>query len=141
MEHDDVSAFAFLEHGGAMGALMRDRDWAGSPLGPPDVWPQSLRSIVELVLQSRSPMFVAWGGRLLTLYNDAFAKLLGSKHPGALGAPLDDVWPETWPDVSSLVAAARAGKHNYRAGIRLAMDRKARRSARLVLAIVLSGAR
>ena len=124
MEHDDVSAFAFLEHGGAMGALMRDRDWAGSPLGPPDVWPQSLLSIVELVLQSRSPMFVAWGGRLLTLYNDAFAKLLGSKHPSALGAPLDDVWPETWPDVSSLVAAAKAGKHNYRAGVRLAMDRK-----------------
>ena len=124
MEHDDVSALAFLEHGGAMGALMRDRDWAGSPLGPPDVWPQSLRSIVELVLQSRSPMFVAWGERLLTLYNDGFAKVLGAKHPGALGAPLTEVWPETWPDVGALVAAARAGKHSYRPGIRLELDRK-----------------
>ena len=107
-----------------MGALMRDRDWGGSPLGPPDVWPQSLRSIVELVLRSRSPMFVAWGERLLTLYNDGFAKVLATKHPGALGAPLTEVWPETWPDVNSLVAAAMAGKHSYRPGMRLAMDRK-----------------
>ena len=141
MGHADVSAFAILEHGGAMGALMRDWDWAGSPLGPPDVWPQSLRSIVELVLQSRSPMFVAWGGRLLTLYNDAFAKLLGSSSPGALGAPLDDVWPETWPDVSSLVAAAEVGKTQLQNGDTSPHGSERRRSTRFVLAVVLSGAR
>ena len=49
----------FLEGGGDTGAMMRTQDWGASPLGPPETWPQSLRTIVGLLLQSRFPMFVA----------------------------------------------------------------------------------
>ena len=48
----------FLAGGGRVGVLMRDYDWSGSPLGPPELWPQSLRSVVGLLLQSQFPMFV-----------------------------------------------------------------------------------
>src|SRR5262249_54812 len=59
-----ASNLAFLEGGGAVGALMRAHDWSTSPLGPPETWPQSLRSVVGLLLQSKFPMFVAWGKEL-----------------------------------------------------------------------------
>ncbi len=49
----------FLAGGGQVGALMRSRDWSASPLGPPESWPPSLRTVVGLLLQSRFPMFVA----------------------------------------------------------------------------------
>ncbi len=52
---------AFLAGGGEVGALMRGHDWSRSPLGHPSTWPQSLRSVVGLLLHSKFPMFVAWG--------------------------------------------------------------------------------
>ena len=69
-----------------MGALMRAHDWSTSPLGAPETWPQSLRSVVGLMLTSKFPMFVAWGPELGFLYNDPYAEILGAKHPRALGA-------------------------------------------------------
>jgi len=30
------------------------------------------------------------------VYNDAFAVLIGGKHPAALGRPAKDTWPEAW---------------------------------------------
>src|SRR5688572_33300424 len=71
--------------GGLVGALMRGHDWSDSPLGFPERWPQSLRTVVALLLQSRFPMFVAWGKDLGFLYNEAYAEILGAKHPMALG--------------------------------------------------------
>ena len=64
---------AFLQGGGAVGALMRAQQWSNSPLGPPETWPQSLRAIVTLLLHSKFPMFVAWGKDLGFLYNDPYA--------------------------------------------------------------------
>ena len=59
----------FLTGGGTIGALMRRHDWSASPLGAPETWPQSLRSVVGLLLGSKFPMFVAWGAELGFLYN------------------------------------------------------------------------
>jgi signal transduction histidine kinase len=47
----------FLAGGGSTGALMRANDWSESPLGPPEIWPQPLRTVVGLLLQSQFPMF------------------------------------------------------------------------------------
>jgi PAS domain S-box-containing protein len=111
--------------GGAdMSAQMRSQDWSGSPLGRPEDWPQSLRSVVGLLLQSQFPMFVAWGPELGLLYNDAYAEILGAKHPAALGARFRDVWSEIWPDVSPLVDAALAGEATFRENLPLAMQRR-----------------
>ena len=51
-----------------MGELMRSHDWSQSALGKPEAWPQSLRSVVGLLLSSKFPMFVAWGSELTLLY-------------------------------------------------------------------------
>ena len=54
-----VTGRSFLVDGGAMDALMRGHNWSTSPLGAPETWPQSLRSVVGVLLTSKFPMFVA----------------------------------------------------------------------------------
>ena len=114
----------FLAGGGKTGALMRAHDWSESPLGPPDTWPQSLRTVVSLLLQSQFPMFVAWGPDLGFLYNDPYAEILGAKHPRALGRRFYDIWSEIWPDISPLIDAAMAGHATYHEDLPLLMNRK-----------------
>lgn len=115
---------SFLTGGGETAALMRTLDWSSSPLGRPEDWPQSLRSVVGLLLNSKFPMFVAWGERLGFLYNDAYAEILGSKHPSAMGAPFHSIWAEIWPDISPLIDAAMAGEAVYRENLPLVMNRR-----------------
>ncbi len=55
----------FLAGGGEMGALVRAHNWAATPLGPPESWPQSLRTTVRLMLNTRHPMFIWWGPELI----------------------------------------------------------------------------
>ena len=114
----------FLTGGGEMGAVMRTHDWSTSPLGAPKAWPQSLRTVVDLMLTSKFPMFVAWGEELGFLYNDPYTDILGAKHPQALGAPFKDVWAEIWPDISPLIDAAMAGEATFRENLPLIMNRR-----------------
>ncbi|MBD1813930.1 ATP-binding protein [Microcoleus vaginatus DQ-U2] len=79
-----------------MAMLMRSHNWSQTPLGAVETWPQSLRTIVPLVLNSRFPMVIWWGKELVLLYNDAWQPILGTKHPKALGRPGQEVWSEIW---------------------------------------------
>jgi PAS domain S-box-containing protein len=120
---DLVGQSTFLAGGGNVGALMRAHDWSNSPLGPPERWPQSLRSVVGLLLNSKFPMFVAWGEQLGFLYNDPYAEILAAKHPRALGARFFDIWSEIWSDISPLIDAAMAGEATYSENLPLTMNR------------------
>ena len=64
------------------------QDWAATPLGPVESWPQSLKTAAGMVLGSNVPMFVAWGPDLLLIYNDGYAEILGDRGPrlGPAGA-------------------------------------------------------
>src|SRR6478609_4305990 len=114
---------SFLSGGGTMGELMRSHDWSQSALGKPEAWPQSLRSVVGLLLSSKFPMFVAWGSELTLLYNDSYMDILGTKHPRALGGLFSDVWAEIWSEVSPLVDAALAGEATFRQDLPLLIHR------------------
>ncbi len=117
---------AFLCNGGETGTLMRARDWSGSSLGPLASWPQSLRSVVGLILGSKFPMFVAWGPELVFLYNDAYAEILGAKHPAALGGRFQDVWSEIWKDIHPIVVQALEGNPTYHDNLPLTVFRRGR---------------
>lgn len=114
----------FLSDGGEAGALMRSLDWSRSPLGPPCSWPQSLRSVVSLMLGSKFPMFVAWGPELGFLYNDAYALILGAKHPQAMGKCFETIWKEIWSDVGPLAQRALQGEATWLEDLPLVMNRK-----------------
>lgn len=79
-----------------MSDLVRTFDWATTPLGPAACWPAGLRTAVSILLGSRHPMFLWWGPTLVNIYNDAYAPILGSRHPEALGRSAPDVWADVW---------------------------------------------
>jgi hypothetical protein len=74
-------------------------DWARTPLGSRESWPQSLETLVGTVLQAPVPMFVWWGPQLIGLYNDACIPFLAERHPQALGCPASETWADLWPDL------------------------------------------
>lgn len=113
----------FLSGGGQMGAMMRAHDWSTSPLGHPRSWPQALRTTVGLMLNSKFPMFVAWGSELGFLYNDSYASILGEKHPAALGSRFHDIWREIWADIHPLIVRALKGEATYMDRLPLRMNR------------------
>jgi signal transduction histidine kinase/CheY-like chemotaxis protein len=80
-----------------MGELMRRHDWSRSSLGAPDNWPQSLRTVVRLMLNTGHPMYIWWGPEGACLYNDAYRESIGpERHPHSLGRPAREVWEEIW---------------------------------------------
>ena len=113
----------FLAGGGEMGAAIRAFNWAGTPLGAPEAWPQTLKTCLRIMLASRQPMWVWWGPELINFYNDAYLPIIGGKHPGALGRPARDVWPEIWDQISGRIAGAMAGEATYSEAEMLVMHR------------------
>ena len=84
--------------------LMARHDWVSTSLGSPETWPQSLRTIVPIMLASRFAMRVMWGrDDMLLLYNDNYRPVLGpTKHPSAIGRPMRVSYAELWHVVGPL---------------------------------------
>ena len=109
--HHNADNARFLAGGGELGALTRAYDWAGSSLGAPAQWPQSLRTAVRLMLNSRHPMFIWWGPDLIQFYNDAYRETMGpERHPSALGDKGRDCWAESWPIIGPQIEFVMRGK-------------------------------
>lgn len=121
-EPGEITAPNFMAGGGVMGQKMRTHAWAATPLGPPERWPQSLRTVVGLLLTSSFPMFAVWGPDLTFFYNDAYRPILGSK-PEALGRPFREVWADIWDVLGQLVERALAGEATFREDQLLVMER------------------
>lgn len=94
-----------------MGALTRAKDWSRTAVGPPQTWPQSLRTTLSIILNSKFPMFLWWGPELICFYNDAYRPSLGQngKHPQILGQPAKEAWHEIWPVISPLIQQVMQG--------------------------------
>ncbi|MFC5548400.1 hybrid sensor histidine kinase/response regulator [Massilia aerilata] len=105
--------FHLLDTSGAVRAGYHLHNWSGSPLGSPDQWDPALRNAVSVILESEFPMYIAWGPRLIMLYNAAYISLLDGRHPSTLGAPITEVWPEQWPGMKPLVDRALGGHSTY----------------------------
>ncbi len=103
--------FPFLSGGGEMGHLMRSKDWSSSLVGTPDTWPQSLRTTVSIILNSKFPMFLFWGPGQVCFYNDAYRPSLGNagKHPDILGSRGADYWQEIWAVIKPLIDQVLGG--------------------------------
>jgi PAS domain S-box-containing protein len=114
----------FLRGGGKMGELMRALDWSRTALGPVTRWPQSLKTAVSIMLNSRYAMFVWWGRPLTNLYNDAYRPFLGEKHPLALGQSARDVWSEIWGLIGPRTEAVlECGESTFDEALLLIMER------------------
>lgn len=114
----------FLAGGGEMGERIRAKDWSQTSLGPAEQWPQSLKTIVRIMLTSRQPIWIGWGPDLIKLYNDPYKAIVGGKHPDALGQPAAVVWREIWDDIGPrLQIAMQENEGTYDEALLLIMER------------------
>jgi PAS domain S-box-containing protein len=119
-----ADALAFLARGGEMGARIRAFDWAKTPLGAPERWPQSLRTVVRIMLDSRYAMWMLWGPELTFFCNDAYLPTVGIKRNWVLGARSDRVWAEIWRDISPRIERVLAtGEATWDEGLLLFLER------------------
>ncbi|WP_278021979.1 PAS domain-containing sensor histidine kinase [Flavobacterium ginsengisoli] len=97
--------YDFLANGGEMGKLTRTKDWSNTAVGPVESWPQSLRTTLGILLNSKFPMFLFWGPDHICFYNDAYRPSLGNngKHPSILGEKGADYWSEIWDFIKPLI--------------------------------------
>ncbi|MET0452978.1 MAG: SpoIIE family protein phosphatase [Mycobacterium sp.] len=100
-------------------------DWTATPLGPPDGWPQSLRTAVSILLSTRFPMWMAWGPELTFFCNAAYRRdTLGRKYPWALGRPASQVWEEIWGDIGPRIdGVLSTGEATWDEGLLLFLGR------------------
>jgi PAS domain S-box-containing protein len=106
-----AAALRFLDGDGHAATTIRSHDWAASPLGPPDHWPQSLRTAIRLMLNTRHPLFIFWGADGICFFNDAFGQSIGAERRAtATGRPAREVWQEIWDVISPQIDQVMAGR-------------------------------
>ena len=90
--------------------MIRDRDWSNHGLGPPELWPESLKTALSLILNSPESMILAWGPELSFFFNDTYFPLLGPRLPWAMGEPFEKVWADGWEQAKPIIDDAFAGR-------------------------------
>src|ERR1700694_30966 len=101
----------FLSGGGEMGELIRSTDWKNTALGDPRHWPQSLKTMVAVMLDNPFGMYIAWGKEYVQLYNDGYRPILGAnKHPKALGISTRETFAEIWHIIDTMFDGVMDGK-------------------------------
>ncbi|MBB5868840.1 serine phosphatase RsbU (regulator of sigma subunit) [Allocatelliglobosispora scoriae] len=100
-------------------------DWAATPLGPVESWSPALLSAVGLTLNTRFAATLLWGPEFILVYNEAYVPLIAGKHPAALGAPAELVFPEIWATIDPMLRSVRAGEGaTWVQDLRLDLDRR-----------------
>ncbi|CED83967.1 response regulator receiver sensor signal transduction histidine kinase [Phaffia rhodozyma] len=89
--------------------LLDNFDWQNTPLGPKALWPQSLKSLISVVMNTDHESTLWWGKDLTLIYNDAYAEMLLRKHPFNFGKVASVAWSEVWPELKSTALNMMAG--------------------------------
>jgi len=84
----------FFRGGGETADLIAAFDWAQTSVGAIRTWRATLKSSISLVLGSPAAMVLLWGPEGYLIYNDAFSRFAGARHPEGLGKPVVEAWPE-----------------------------------------------
>jgi len=108
---------------GDIAAMIRTRDWGGTPLGPVAGWPERLCGLVDTLLENPVPTALLWGPDGILLYNDGYAVVCGQRHPAVLGGPLRDAWPEAWEFNGRMLANCMAGNHETHQNVSFLLER------------------
>jgi PAS domain S-box-containing protein len=126
MEKD---ALAFIDDSSPIGKLIKTHNWYDHVLGPPQLWPNSLKYTLSNLLGSEAPSFLCWGSEKVFLYNDAFTLLFSNleqnwAQPNCIGTLFEHdhqrvqhAITQAWNDKRSLVkhvTLSMAGRYGNR---------------------------
>ncbi len=92
--NEGLGSTSVIIGGGEMGERIRAFNWQDNSLGPILGWSHSLRTAVNIVLQSPVPLVMLWGPDGIMLYNDAYSEFAGARHPFLLGSKVLEGWSE-----------------------------------------------
>ena len=95
----------------AMPALFGRLDWGATALGPRGGWPETLKTVADVVLRAPTAMAVLWGASGVAIYNDGCRSLLGRRHPALFGSTIAEAWPELAQLHVDALAAGRDGRN------------------------------
>jgi hypothetical protein len=85
-------------------------DWEATSLGPVESWPPCLWYSVSVCLTSRFPMVLWLGEDLHLFYNDAYAPVMGDRHPSGFGVPGRVIFHEIWGTIGQQLKAVQDTK-------------------------------
>ncbi|MCX7178214.1 MAG: ATP-binding protein [Proteobacteria bacterium] len=106
-----------------MQKVLDNFDWAQTPLGDRKHWSRALQTTYDIVMSSGFAMCAMWGPERTIFYNLAYSSFLGTRHPGALGKPINEVWHDIWDDIAPLVERAMSGETVQLENLHLVMTR------------------
>ena len=108
--------------------VIQNVDWAATSLGANiDDWPPELLLLFHLIILDPQPRILILGPDYLLLYNEAYAELVGEKHPRAMGRPLKEIFPETYELTTSiLVETSATGRPSVERNFTMPLMRKGR---------------
>jgi len=98
-----ISKDRFLTGGKEMEQLIRNFNWTNTSLGPILMWPQSLRTAINIALHSPVPTLILWGREMIRIYNEPYSRLLGNRHPQLLGSKLTEFPAEEWMQIEQKI--------------------------------------
>ncbi|WP_157592522.1 ATP-binding protein [Solirubrobacter soli] len=103
--------------------LIRSKDWSQTALGPIEDWPESLQTTVSLSLASSFPINVIWGPGAVQIWNEAYSKVCGDKHPREFASDYRECWASAWPAIGGAFETARAGETAFLENQPMFLDR------------------
>lgn len=86
--------YPFLAGGGEAADIIASYDWASTSLGDIDRWPDYLKANIAFVLRSPVALVTLWNEDGVMIYNDAYSRFSGGRHPGLFGSKVREGWPE-----------------------------------------------
>ena len=81
-------------------------DWDSHKLGPINEWPVRLQQVFHQTIPDSRAIAIYWGPEYRAIYNEAFSKFCGSKHPALLGEPVFGIWEHLREPLDQLRNAA-----------------------------------
>lgn len=100
---------AFLQGGGEVASLIAMFDWSATSLGAISQWPQHVKTSVALMLRSPVAIVTLWGEAGVMIYNDAYSRFAGGRHPQLLGSNVRDAWDEVAAFNDNMMRVCMAG--------------------------------
>lgn len=85
-------------------------DWPAVGLGPPQDWPDTLRTLLGMMFSSAAPKLLLWGEEHRAFFNEAYVKVMpGQLAAASLGRPLAELLPAVWEHAAGFVRSAMNG--------------------------------
>lgn len=85
--------------------VVQNVDWESTSLGPMSDWPVQLQHTFNQLVSDSRPVALYWGPEYVTIYNEAFSKYCGARHPRLLGRPAPEAWPHLKTRLDEMTAS------------------------------------